>query len=78
MSGHPVHLNDAAHDEVLSWLLTGDPAIVWQVQRDLMDLPIGTWSKTRGRVTRETRAASSCSPTASTARTGPGRWSIPR
>lgn len=39
--------------DVLSWLLAGDPAVVWQAQRDLLGLPVGAWSRTRRRVTRE-------------------------
>lgn len=34
--------------EVLNWLLTGDPSISWQVQRDLLDEP---WQTTRELVT---------------------------
>ncbi len=37
-------------DEVLEWLLAGDPAIGWQVQRDLTD---GDWQGTRLRVASE-------------------------
>lgn len=36
--------------EVLDWLLAGDPAIVWQVQRDLLDQP---YQQTRDRVAHE-------------------------
>lgn len=37
-------------DEVLDWLLTGDPAVRWQVQRDLLDAP---YEATRARVSQE-------------------------
>ncbi|MGB7981286.1 MAG: hypothetical protein WCF36_10915 [Candidatus Nanopelagicales bacterium] len=37
-------------DEVLEWLLAGDPAVRWQVQRDLTG---GDWRGTRARVERE-------------------------
>lgn len=36
--------------DVLAWLLDGDPAIAWQVQRDLLDQP---WELTRALVARE-------------------------
>ena len=34
--------------QVLEWLLEGDPAIRWQVERDLLDLPVAQWGATRG------------------------------
>lgn len=37
-------------DEVLEWLLAGDPAVGWQVQRDLVG---GDWRGTRARVAQE-------------------------
>ncbi|MGI9529908.1 MAG: hypothetical protein ACR2NG_09360 [Acidimicrobiia bacterium] len=33
--------------QVLDWLLEGDPAIRWQVERDLLDLPASQWDETR-------------------------------
>ena len=42
----------ASHD-VTDWLLTGDPAIRWQVQRDLLDAPRKVWEAERGRVAIE-------------------------
>lgn len=36
--------------EVLDWLVEGDPAIRWQVQRDLVDEP---WAATRAQVTTQ-------------------------
>jgi hypothetical protein len=36
--------------DVIAWLLHGDPAIAWQVQRDLLDEP---WEHTRARVAQE-------------------------
>lgn len=39
--------------EVLQWLLAGDPAVTWQVQRDLLGRAPSTWSATRRRVARE-------------------------
>jgi hypothetical protein len=40
-------------DAVTSWLLQGDPAIRWQVMRDLTDAPAGEISKERSRVAHE-------------------------
>ncbi len=42
-----------AHREVLDWLVAGDPAIAWQVQRDLLDEPERVWRATRARVASE-------------------------
>jgi hypothetical protein len=40
----------ASEDSVIDWLLEGDPAIRWQVMRDLLDEPAGTWERERRRV----------------------------
>lgn len=40
-------------DAVLSWLLDSDPALRWQVERDLADAPEEVWQATRARVARE-------------------------
>jgi hypothetical protein len=37
----------------LDWLLEGDPAIRWQVQRDLLDADTAVWSAERARVATE-------------------------
>ncbi|WP_404474620.1 squalene cyclase [Microbacterium aerolatum] len=37
----------------LDWLLDSDPAIRWQVERDLVGAPADTWQATRARVTTE-------------------------
>lgn len=37
-------------DEVITWLLDGDPSIRWQVQRDLLEAPRKTWAVERERV----------------------------
>jgi hypothetical protein len=42
---------DAA--ERKAWLLAGDPAVSWQVQRDLLDRGARTWKATRRKVERE-------------------------
>ena len=39
--------------EILKWLLEGDPAIRWQVQRDLLDAPAEVVAAERGRVAEE-------------------------
>jgi hypothetical protein len=43
----------AMDDPVLEWLLAGDPAIRWQVERDLLDLPDRHWAKTRAATAEE-------------------------
>ena len=53
-------------DEVLEWLLAGDPAIGWQVQRDLAG---GDWRGTRARVAQEGWGAQLLSH-----RSGDGSW----
>ncbi|MCC2334249.1 squalene cyclase [Cellulomonas wangsupingiae] len=37
----------------VEWLLDSDPALRWQVERDLLDLPEPTWAATRARVGTE-------------------------
>jgi len=32
---------------VIEWLLAGDPAIRWQVMRDLLDAPVADWEQER-------------------------------
>lgn len=39
--------------ETIKWLLHGDPAVVWQVQRDLLVRAASTWKPTRRRVATE-------------------------
>jgi hypothetical protein len=41
----------ASDGTVVDWLLDGDPAIRWQVKRDLLDEPASTWETERQRVT---------------------------
>jgi hypothetical protein len=38
---------------LLAWLLDGDPALRWQVERDLVRVPQQTWMATRARVATE-------------------------
>ena len=35
------------------WLLDSDPALRWQVERDLLGVPEETWEATRARVSTE-------------------------
>jgi len=37
-------------DEVVAWLYASDPAIRWQVMRDLLDAPESSWQVERGKV----------------------------
>ena len=38
---------------VLDWLLGGDPAVAWQTQRDLLDVPAKAWEATQRQVAKE-------------------------
>jgi hypothetical protein len=40
-------------DDVIPWLLDTDPALRWQVERDLLDAPEETWQATRTRIPLE-------------------------
>ncbi len=60
--------------EVVSWLLQGDPAVVWQVQRDLLGRAEATWAKTRRRVAREGWGARLLSHRADDGRWGGGLY----
>lgn len=42
----------SGREDVLAWLLEGDPAIRWQVRRDLLGEPEAAWAADRARVTR--------------------------
>lgn len=52
MSNTGVHAlgEDGIDREILEWLLDGDPAIRWQVERDLLDLLEPQWLATRATV----------------------------
>lgn len=41
------------HSDVIDWLLDSDPAIRWQVERDLLDAPEQVWRATRALVETE-------------------------
>lgn len=40
-------------DTLTDWLLDSDPALAWQVERDLLEAPAEVWQKTRARVATE-------------------------
>jgi hypothetical protein len=42
----------ASEESVIDWLLGGDPAIRWQVKRDLLDEPAETWKRERRRTVK--------------------------
>ena len=44
---------DLRLEKTVRWLMMGDPAIRWQVMRDLQDVPESRWRKERQRVARE-------------------------
>ena len=39
--------------DITNWLLDSDPALRWQVERDLLDRPDPVWSATRAKVATE-------------------------
>ncbi|ANW65596.1 squalene cyclase [Mycobacterium sp. djl-10] len=41
------------HDSVVAWLLDSDPALRWQVERDVLHAPPEVWQATRARVAVE-------------------------
>jgi hypothetical protein len=43
----------AVEPALLDWLLETDPALRWQVERDLLGAPQGTWNATRARIATE-------------------------
>ncbi len=38
-------------NEIIEWLLEGDPSVAWQAQRDLLDEPADLYASTQARVT---------------------------
>jgi hypothetical protein len=48
-----MQLERMGQDAVIEWLLEGDPAIRWQVLRDLLDAPAGEWEAERARTVEE-------------------------
>lgn len=51
--GRSVTLVTTLPPSTLDWLLDSDPAIRWQVERDILKLPADTWGATRARVATE-------------------------
>lgn len=41
--------SNECEQSVIDWLLEGDPAIRWQVMRDLLDAPVAAWEQERRR-----------------------------
>ena len=64
----------ASDEAVVDWLLEGDPAIRWQVQRDLLDEPIDTWERERARVGQEGWVAELLEHQAADGEWPAGRW----
>ena len=63
----------ASEESVVDWLLGGDPAIRWQVMRDLLDEPTETWERERGR-TLETGWVAESSRARADGEWPKGRW----
>jgi hypothetical protein len=63
-----------ARDPVVTWLLDGDPAIRWQVLRDLLDAPEKEWQKERQRTSREGWVAALLARQGSDGDWPKGRW----
>lgn len=43
----------ASSSSVVEWLLDSDPAIRWQVLRDVLGAPVEQWAEERGKVETE-------------------------
>lgn len=43
----------APFEQTLSWLMAGDPAIRWQVMRDLLEQPAEAWQAEQARIAHE-------------------------
>jgi hypothetical protein len=61
-------------DAVVEWLLEGDPAIRWQVMRDLLDSPRDVWEQERARTVTEGWAAEMLSRRDANNEWPAGRW----
>jgi hypothetical protein len=64
----------AEHDAVVDWLLDGDPAIRWQVMRDLLDEQPAIWEGERRRVLETGWAAELLSHQGPDGEWPKGRW----
>lgn len=62
------------NDAVVEWLLEGDPAIRWQVMRDLLDEPAETWEAERRRAVESGWVAEMLEHQAPDSTWPKGRW----
>jgi hypothetical protein len=69
-----VSLNKTDDDAVLAWLLDGDPAIRWQVMRDLLDAPLDEWESERARTVETGWVAQLLGHQGDDSEWPPGRW----
>jgi|Tabmets5t2r1_1033131.scaffolds.fasta_scaffold06714_2 hypothetical protein len=61
-------------DAVIEWLLDGDPAIRWQVMRDLLDDPVEAWERERRRTSEVGWAAQLLADRGTDGEWPKGRW----
>jgi hypothetical protein len=61
-------------DAVIEWLLEGDPAIRWQVMRDLLDEPVEAWERERRRTAELGWAAQLLAQRGADGEWPKGRW----
>ena len=59
---------------MIDWLLAGDPAIRWQVMRDLLDEPAETWERERRRMVESGWVAELLERRGSDGEWPKGRW----
>jgi hypothetical protein len=64
----------SAQDPVVKWLLEGDPAIRWQVMRDLLDAPEESWQEERRRILETGWVAALLARQAAEGEWPKGRW----
>jgi hypothetical protein len=63
-----------SEDAVVDWLLAGDPAIRWQVMRDLLDEPAAVWEEERLRTVESGWVAELVSRRGGNGEWPQGRW----
>jgi hypothetical protein len=64
----------STRDPVVEWLLDGDPAIRWQVMRDLLDAPEKAWQEERRRTQRHGWVAALLARRGAEGEWPKGRW----
>jgi hypothetical protein len=64
----------ASDESLIEWLLEGDPAIRWQVVRDLLDEPTEVWERERARVVETGWAAELLGRQGADGEWPKGRW----